>query len=244
MLGIPPAQVFLKVHRRQRGGDQYEKLARKGVFHTVRDGGCRFLVNFTDYLDTGLFLDHRLTRDMLQRMARGGHFLNLFGYTGTASVYAALGGALSTTTVDMSATYLDWTRRNFDLNRLDPDRHQLVRADCLDWLARPTVQQSTGYQLIFLDPPTFSNSKRMEEAFDLQRDHPWLIRQTTRLLAPDGVLIFATNRRRFKLAGEALTGLVIEDITRATIPPDFARNPNVHRCWRIRPGAGGAPATD
>ncbi len=244
VLGIPPAQVFLKVHRRQRGRDQYEKLAREGEFHAVREGGCRFLVNFTDYLDTGLFLDHRLTRDMLQRMAHGGRFLNLFGYTGTASVYAALGGALSTTTVDMSATYLDWARRNFELNQLDPGRHQLVRADCLAWLVQPAVQQSARYQLIFLDPPTFSNSKRMEENFDLQRDHPWLIRQTARLLAPDGVLVFSTNRRKFKLASEALTGLAIEDITHATIPPDFARNPKVHRCWRIRAGAGSLPAAD
>ncbi len=232
---IPPEQVFLKERRRQRGRQQYEKLAHEGKLHVVQEGACRFLVNFTDHLDTGLFLDHRLTRDMLQRMARGRDFLNLFGYTGTASVHAAVGGARSTTTVDMSATYLDWARRNFELNGLDPERHCLVREDCLTWLARAATEHHASYELIFLDPPTFSNSKRMNRTFDLQRDHASLIRQASRLLAPAGVLVFSTNRRKFKLEGGSLTGLEIEDITHATIPEDFKRNPKVHRCWRLRP---------
>ncbi|MDJ0861068.1 MAG: bifunctional 23S rRNA (guanine(2069)-N(7))-methyltransferase RlmK/23S rRNA (guanine(2445)-N(2))-methyltransferase RlmL [Gammaproteobacteria bacterium] len=234
ILEIAPQQVFQKQRRRQRGRQQYPKLADRSCFHTVQEGPCRFLVNFTDHLDTGLFLDHRLTRDMLQRMARGQRFLNLFGYTGTATVHAAVGGARSTTTVDMSATYLDWARRNFELNRLDPQRHQLVKADCLAWLAQASHRVGERYGLIFLDPPTFSNSKRMSTDFDLQRDHPWLLRQTARLLAPDGILIFSTNRRKFKLDQAALAALAVEDISRATIPEDFARNPRVHHCWRLR----------
>jgi len=234
---LAPAEVITKVRRRQRGSAQYARLAAEGQFHEVHEGPCRFLVNFTDYLDTGLFLDHRPTRELVGRLAAGRRFLNLFGYTGTATVHAALGGATASATVDLSAKYLDWARRNFVLNGLDASRHALGMADCLAWLEEAVERGPEGrYGLIFLDPPTFSNSKRMREAFDVQRDHVGLLSQTARLLEPDGELIFSTNRRDFRMDAEALKGLRLEDITRATLPPDFARNPRIHRCWRITRG--------
>ncbi|MFO1420971.1 MAG: class I SAM-dependent methyltransferase, partial [Candidatus Competibacteraceae bacterium] len=166
----------------------------------------------------------------LGERAAGRRFLNLFGYTGTATVCAALGGAASTTTVDLSATYLDWARRNLELNALRGPRHQLIRADCRQWL----IWARERYDLIFLDPPTFSNSKRLDQDFDVQRDHVELIRRTLRLLAPDGELIFSTNHRKFRLDRDALADLRIEDWSRATLPPDFARNPKIHQCWVIK----------
>ena len=230
VLEIPPEQIFFKVRRRQKGRTQYEKLATTGEFHEVREGPCRLLVNFTDYLDTGLFLDHRLTRTLLGELAKDKRFLNLFGYTGSATAHAALGGARSTTTVDMSWTYLDWARRNLELNGVQGPKHELIQADVLKWLKEPRSQE---YDLIFLDPPTFSRSKRMDDTLDVQRDHVGLIRDTLALLAPGGVLIFSTNLRKFKLDREALAGLKIDDITRRTIPPDFERNPRIHQCFRI-----------
>ncbi|HYA37469.1 MAG TPA: bifunctional 23S rRNA (guanine(2069)-N(7))-methyltransferase RlmK/23S rRNA (guanine(2445)-N(2))-methyltransferase RlmL [Candidatus Methylomirabilis sp.] len=230
VLEIPREQVFFKVRRRQKGGGQYEKLGESGEFHEVREGPCRFLVNFTDYLDTGLFLDHRATRAMLGGLAKGKRFLNLFGYTGTATVHAAMGGAASTTTVDMSRTYLDWARRNLGLNGLSEKQHELVQADALVWLKE---NRSRRYGLIFLDPPTFSRSKRMEDTLDVQRDHAVLIADAAALLEPGGILIFSTNLRRFKIDRPALAGLTVEDITRRTIPKDFERDPKVHQCFRI-----------
>ena len=229
LLELPPGQVFLKVRQRQRGTSQYQKQAEQGGFHEVHEGAARFWVNFTDYLDTGLFLDHRITRQKLGELAAGRHFLNLFGYTGTATVCAALGGAASTTTVDLSATYLDWARRNLELNGIRSPHHTLIRADCRQWLN----EARECYDLIFLDPPTFSNSKRLRESFDVQRDHVGLLRETLRLLAPDGVLIFSTNHRAFRLDRDALADLRIEDWSRRTLPPDFARQPKIHHCWRI-----------
>jgi 23S rRNA (guanine2445-N2)-methyltransferase / 23S rRNA (guanine2069-N7)-methyltransferase len=161
-------------------------------------------------------------------------FLNLFGYTGTATVYAALGGAKDTTTVDLSATYLDWARRNLTLNGIDGDPHRLVQADCLEWLSQAAASKPRpAYGLILLDPPTFSNSKRMRQTLDIQRDHVDLIVKTAKLLEPRGVLIFSTNRQRFKLEADALRAFKAEDITAATIPLDFSRHPGIHQCWRI-----------
>jgi len=231
VLEIPREQMFFKVRRRQKGGGQYEKLDEAGAFHEVREGPCRFLVNFTDYLDTGLFLDHRATRAMLGELAQGKRFLNLFGYTGTATVHAGLGGAASTTTVDMSYTYLDWAQRNFELNGMRGKNHELVQADVLVWLKQNHARR---YGLIFLDPPTFSRSKRMDDTFDVQRDHVALIADAAALLEPDGILVFSTNLRRFKIDREALSPLTVEDITRKTIPQDFERNPKIHQCFRIR----------
>jgi len=232
VLEIPAEQVFFKVRRRQRGTSQYEKLAEEKHFHEVNEGGLRFLVNFSDYLDTGLFLDHRLTRALVRDSARGRHFLNLFAYTGSATVYAAAGGAASTTSVDMSRTYLDWARKNLALNGYSDARHHYIQADCLEWL-KQVGKEKMRYGLIFLDPPSFSNSARMEETFDVQRDHAALLSATARLLAPDGVLIFSNNLRSFKMDHDALPGLHMEDITRSTIPADYARNPRIHHCWKI-----------
>ncbi len=231
VLEIPREQMFFKVRRRQKGGGQYEKLDETGAFHEVREGPCRFLVNFTDYLDTGLFLDHRATRALLGELAKGKRFLNLFGYTGTATVHAGLGGAASTTTVDMSYTYLDWAQRNFELNGMRGKNHELIQADVLTWLKQNHARR---YGLIFLDPPTFSRSKRMDDTFDVQRDHAALISDAAALLEPDGILVFSTNLRRFKIDREALSSLTVEDITRKTIPQDFERNPKIHQCFRIR----------
>jgi 23S rRNA (guanine2445-N2)-methyltransferase / 23S rRNA (guanine2069-N7)-methyltransferase len=232
VLEISSEQLFLKVRRRQKGAAQYEKLAEEKQLHEVSEGGLRFLVNFSDYLDTGLFLDHRLTRALLRDLARGRHFLNLFAYTGTATVYAAAGAAASTTTVDMSRTYLDWARKNLALNGFSDARHHYIQADCLEWV-KEVGKEKMRYGLIFLDPPSFSNSARMDTSFDVQRDHAALLAATARLLAPDGVLIFSNNLRSFKMDHQALPGLHIEDITRATIPEDFARNPRIHNCWKI-----------
>ena len=231
VLEIPETQIFFKIRRPQKGASQYERLGEEGRFHEVTEGGHRFLVNFEDYLDTGLFLDHRDTRALVGELAAGKRFLNLFAYTGTATVYAARGGAASTTTVDMSRTYLDWARRNLGLNGIGGIGHELIHADCLDWLMQ--VEGRRRFDLIFLDPPTFSTSKRMDGTLDIQRDHVDLIRATARLLEPGGVLIFSNNLRRFRMDSEALAGLEIEDIGMRTLPKDFARNPRIHNCWRI-----------
>ena len=232
ILGVDRSAVFVKRRQRQRGSAQYEKLAREGELREVREGGHRFLVNFTDYLDTGLFLDHRKTRAKLAELAKGRRFLNLFGYTGSAAVYAAKGGALRTVTVDMSQPYLTWAGKNFALNGLDEDENELVHADCLEWLDTAKAR----YGVIFLDPPTFSNSKRMQRTLDIQRDHVGLIQKTAKLLEPNGVLVFATNHRRFRLDSDGLTGLEVEEITERTLPEDFKRSRAGHRCWLIRNG--------
>lgn len=229
VLGLQPARVHLKTRVRSRGGEQYGRQGATGQRIEVREGRARLLVNFTDYLDTGLFLDHRLTRRMIGELARGRRFLNLFAYTGTATVHAALGGAASTTTVDMSTTYSAWTRDNLELNGVRGPDHRVITAECRKFMD----QELRRYGLIFLDPPTFSNSKRMAGEFDVQRDHVELIGAAARLLERGGVLIFSTNYRRFRLDAGALPELKIEDITRRTIPLDFERSPRVHQCWQI-----------
>lgn len=233
VLDIPAEQVFLKIRRKQKASDQYEKLGGSGRFHVVEEGGCKFWVNFEDYLDTGLFLDHRPIRLLIQQQAEGKRFLNLFAYTGSATVHAAVGGAVSSLTVDMSNTYLDWAKRNLELNTIRGD-HKVVRANCLTWLAeQAAAKQKPQFDLIFLDPPTFSNSKKMDEAFDVQNDHVQLLKNASALLAPEGVLYFSTNFRRFKIDEQALAELNIEDISASTIPQDFARDQKIHYCWRI-----------
>jgi 23S rRNA (guanine2445-N2)-methyltransferase / 23S rRNA (guanine2069-N7)-methyltransferase len=228
-LDLPREQIHVRVRRRSRGGEQYTKVAEEGEFHEVGEDGLRFLVNFTDYLDTGLFLDHRLTRARLREMARGRRFLNLFCYTGTATVHAAAGGAVSTTSVDLSRTYLDWARRNLDLNGFTGPAHRLIQADVLEYLR----EAQSLFDLVFLDPPTFSNSKRMTGTLDVQRDHVDLLQATARRLAPGGTLVFSTNHTRFRLAADMLDGLTVEDVSASTIPRDFARNPRIHRCYVI-----------
>ena len=234
VLGVDREQVFLKIRRKQRSTDQYEKHGDQGRFHSIEEGGCRLLVNFEDYLDTGLFLDHRPIRLMIQQQAKDKRFLNLFAYTGSATVHAAVGGATATTTVDMSNTYIGWAKNNLALNKTTGE-HEFIQADCVEWLAQ-AAQQPDGrqYDLIFLDPPTFSNSKRMDDVFDIQNDHVQLINDAASLLAPGGVLYFSTNFRRFKIDLAALSGLTVKNITAATIPEDFARNPRIHYCWSIQ----------
>jgi 23S rRNA (guanine2445-N2)-methyltransferase / 23S rRNA (guanine2069-N7)-methyltransferase len=229
-LGLDVERIYFRTRRKRRGTDQYTKLDEQREFHEVREQGLKFLVNFTDYLDTGLFLDHRITRARLRDEAAGRRFLNLFAYTGTASVYAAAGGATSTTTVDLSRTYLDWAHANLELNGFGGREHVLVHADALEWVR---TAPAGGWDLIFLDPPTFSNSKRMTGTLDVQRDHVDLLNAVGRLLAPGGVLVFSTNFTRFKLDADALPGLVVDDVTKSTIPRDFERNPRIHRCFRI-----------
>jgi len=233
VLKIDSSQVFLKIRRKQKNTNQYEKHDNKANFHVIEENNCKFLVNFEDYLDTGLFLDHRPIRQKIQQQAKGKHFLNLFAYTATASIHAALGGAISTTTVDMSNTYLDWAQKNFDLNNL-AGNNKIIRADCSTWLEQEVKKtNNTQYDLIFLDPPTFSNSKRMEDAFDIQQDHVALIKNALALLTPAGTLYFSTNFRKFKLDEQAFSAYVVENITASTIPEDFARNPKIHYCWKF-----------
>ncbi|MFC1013729.1 bifunctional 23S rRNA (guanine(2069)-N(7))-methyltransferase RlmK/23S rRNA (guanine(2445)-N(2))-methyltransferase RlmL [Pasteurella multocida] len=230
--GVETNKLILKVRQKQKGTNQYEKLANKGDYSYVNEYGAKLWVNLTDYLDTGLFLDHRLTRKMLGEMAKGKDVLNLFAYTGSATVHMALGGAKSTTTVDMSNTYLNWAEQNLLLNELEGKQHKLIQADCLQWLARCDRQ----FDLIFVDPPTFSNSKRMEDSWDVQRDHIKLMTQLKRILRPNGTIVFSNNKRGFKMDLEGLSalGLSAVDITAKTLPLDFERNKQIHNCWVVR----------
>ncbi len=232
-LSVPLTCVHSRVRKPQRAGEQYEKRALSAERHAVQEGGLKFWVNFRDYLDTGLFLDHRIIRKLLRDWARDTDFLNLFCYTGSATVYAAAGGARSSVSVDMSNTYLDWAHDNLVLNGFGGSEHELERADCLQWLESQAVW-GPRFDLAFVDPPTFSNSKRMEGVLDVQRDHVGMIRRTLRLLRPGGRLVFSTNYTRFQLDAGALADLRVEDISAATIPKDFERNPRIHRCFVIR----------
>lgn len=231
VLALPADRLVLKTRERQKGKSQYQKLSEKGDFFEVQEYNARFWVNLTDYLDTGLFLDHRIARHMLGKMSKGKDFLNLFAYTGSASVHAGLGGARTTTTVDMSRTYLEWAERNLRLNGLTGRQHRLMQADCLAWLRDSNEQ----FDLIFIDPPTFSNSKRMEESFDVQRDHLDLMKQLKRLLRAGGTIMFSNNKRGFKMDREGLQalGLQAQDITPKTQSQDFARNRHIHNCWLV-----------
>jgi 23S rRNA (cytosine1962-C5)-methyltransferase len=231
-LEVPRARIALKVRRRQRGSSQYEKLADDGPSFTVRERGHSFEVNLLRYLDSGLFLDHRETRRMVAAEAREQRVLNLFAYTGSFTVYAACAGAASSVTVDLSNTYQDWTARNLSLNGInDFDRHRLVTDDVLAWLGAATYRRER-YDLIVLDPPSFSNSKSMQDSFDIQRDQAPLLAATLRLLAPAGRLYFSNNRQGFKLDGEVATMARFEEISARTMPEDFKRRPP-HRCWRV-----------
>ncbi|KGD73583.1 23S rRNA methyltransferase [Tatumella morbirosei] len=231
VLDMPANRLVLKTRERQKGKNQYQKLGEKGEFFPVEEYNARLLVNLTDYLDTGLFIDHRIARKMLGAMSQGKDFLNLFSYTGSASVHAGLGGARSTTTVDMSRTYLEWAERNLQLNGLSGRAHRLIQADCLSWLQ----EARESFDLIFIDPPTFSNSKRMEDSFDVQRDHLDLLSHLKRLLRKGGTIMFSNNKRGFKmdLDGLAALGLQAQEITQKTLSQDFARNKHIHNCWLI-----------
>lgn len=230
VFAVPPAQVAIKTRARGKGGSKYGRMDRRDEFFAVREGSARLWVNLFDYLDTGLFLDHRPLRLRLAREAAGKRFLNLFCYTGAASVQAAVGGAASTTSVDLSATYLEWAGRNLALNGATGGRHRLAQADALAWLAADRGE----YDLVFCDPPTFSNSARAED-FDTQRDHVRLLRLAMARLAPGGLLLFSNNYRRFKPDEEALSAFAqVREISAETVGPDFVRNPRIHRSWELR----------
>lgn len=233
VLAVPISHVHSRVRKPQKGSGQYEKRALTGERHAVQEGGLKFWVNFRDYLDTGLFLDHRSMRQRLRDWAKDADFLNLFCYTGSATVYAAAGGARSSSSVDLSNTYLDWAHENLLLNGFGGSEHELHRADCLQWLEEQAVW-GPRFDLIFVDPPTFSNSKRMEGVLDVQRDHVGMIRRSLKLLRAAGRLVFSTNYTRFKLDADLLGDLAIEDISAQTIPKDFERNSRIHRCYLIR----------
>ena len=229
VLQIEGAKVFFKERKRQKGAQQYERYDSRQSEQIVNENGLQFIVNLSDYLDTGLFLDHRQTRQMVREQAEGKRFLNLFAYTGSFTVYAAAGGAISSTTIDLSNTYLRWAQRNMVINNLDGSQHQFVKADVKQWLQEPVKEV---FDLIVLDPPTFSNSTSMRDILDTQRDHPELINQCLARLSPGGTLFFSTNYRRFKLDTEALQTTKVKEITGQTIPPDF-RNKKIHRCFEI-----------
>lgn len=230
--GLPLTQIHLKQRARQKGVAQYEKTGQTGEDFVVREHGRQFWVNLDKYLDTGLFLDHRNTRKKVGDLAAGKRFLNLFSYTGSFTVYAATGGAVSSETVDLSNTYLDWAKRNFQLNQIDLNQHQIVRADVFQYL-QDAKRQGKQFDLIMLDPPSFSNSKKMLDILDIQRDQETLIDGAMNLLSADGVLFFSNNLRSFTL-NEALTARYhIQDISKFSVPEDF-RNKKIHQCWEIR----------
>ncbi len=240
---VEPGNIHLRVRRRQRGASQYTRVAREHQYYLVDEAGLKFNVNFSDFLDTGLFLDHRLVRARIRSAAAGRRFLNLFCYTASATVHAAAGGASQTLSIDMSATYLDWAAQNFRVNELARDRHELLQADCLEWLrarsaaAQPAAHAAVNgalWDLILLDPPTFSNSKRMSGVLDTQRDHAALIGDCMRLLAPGGLLIFSTNAQRFRLDASVAERWAVADVSAATIPFDFKRNERIHYCFELR----------
>ena len=227
--GIDYENIYVKKREIQKGASQYTKKGSASHFFIVNENGHRFLVNFADYLDTGLFLDHRPVRKIIEAESRDKRFLNLFCYTASATVHAAAGGALSTVSVDANANYLDWAMKNMQINGFNTMNHFFYKEDCLSFLRN----NRDVFDLIFCDPPTFSNSKG-RDTFDVQRDHGYLIRSCMRHLSSDGVLIFSTNYTRFKMFGELYEDFIIEDITESTIGDDFARNSRIHRCYRIR----------
>lgn len=230
IFGVSPDKIIIKQRLKQKGKNQYQKLEHRQDIIEVEEEGAKFLVNLHDYLDTGLFLDHRPVRRMIRNLSKNKRFLNLFGYTGTASVQAAIGGARRTVTVDMSTTYCDWAKRNLAFNGFSDSLNRVIQADCLVWLQNNTEP----FDIILLDPPTFSNSKRMDDVLDIQRDYARLIPLAMRSLTQEGLLIFSTNFRQFKLDPTLLSDYVIEDITAKSFDPDFARDSKLHHCWLIR----------
>ena len=229
--GFPAQNIHLKQRARQKGTAQYEKTGTAGEDFIVCEHGRRFWVNLDKYLDTGLFLDHRNTRKKVGDTAAGKRFLNLFSYTGSFTVYAATGGAISSETVDLSNTYLDWAKRNFELNGMDLAAHRIVRADVFQYLDE-AAQQGKQFDLIVLDPPSFSNSKKMLDILDIQRDQAKLVDGAMRLLAPQGTLYFSNNLRSFTLDSALAERYRIKDISRFSVPEDF-RNRKIHQCWEI-----------
>ena len=250
---VPDYRLFTRVRRQDRGGSQYRKESHQSYSIIVEEDGLPIEVDLSGYLDTGLFLDHRITRSLVGKMSQGKRFLNLFAYTGVATLHAAAQGASQTTTVDMSQTYLDWARRNMQRAGFTGQEHRFIRTDVLSWVENQAKQQVQGdtamlgsaraanaahvtdtYDVVFLDPPTFSNSKTMgKRTWDIQRDHVKLLSKVVSLVASGGTIVFSGNLRSFKLDEQAISnlGLAIENITAQTIPEDFSRNPRIHFCY-------------
>ncbi len=231
VLGLPEENCFYKERKRQKGAEQYQKLSQRGSVErfAVSEGPAKFWVNLKDYLDSGLFLDHRPLRQTMRETAKGKRVLNLFCYTSSLSVNAALGGAESVTSVDLSRTYLEWSEENFTLNKLKGKQYRFLRADCREWLQRCEDE----YDVILLDPPSFSNSKRMDGTLDIQRDQVELVQNCMSRLSDDGVLYFSNNLRSFKLDKTLVNEFQVEDITQKTLDKDFQRKGKIHQCWRI-----------
>lgn len=242
-LNVPESAVWLKRRQRQRGTAQYRRFSQQGARAVVNEGGLKFEVNLSDYLDTGLFLDHRQTRRMVAASSAGRSVLNLFAYTGAFSVHAGAAGAKSVTTVDTSQTYMDWAQRNWALNGLPDSTASWVRMDVAAF-AREADSQGRRWDIIVCDPPTFSNSHSHAHVFDVVRDHGPMLERLMRLLKPDGELWFSTNAQRFKLEPWIASQYLCEELTERTIPPDF-RNTRIHRCWHLqhpgRPSTHGSP---
>lgn len=230
--GFDAEHVSVKVRKRQKGEEQYEKTGKDGDDFIVHEQGRQFWVNLDKYLDTGLFLDHRNTRKVVGEMAAGKRFLNLFAYTGSFSVYAATGGAISSETVDLSNTYLQWAKRNFELNHIDLSKHEIVRQDVFQYLQDAFFEQKQ-FDLIVMDPPSFSNSKKMLEILDVQRDQQRLVDGAMKLLAANGTLFFSNNLRSFELDATLSERYVVKDVSKQSVPEDF-RNKKIHQCWKIQ----------
>ncbi|RPD90424.1 SAM-dependent methyltransferase [Neisseria weixii] len=230
--GFAPGQIHLKRRERQKGTQQYEKTGKSGEDFIISENGRRFWVNLDKYLDTGLFLDHRNTRKKVGDSAQGKRFSNLFSYTGSFTVYAATGGAVSSETVDLSNTYLDWAKRNFELNGINLAAHKIVRADVFQYL-KSAEAEGKKFDLIVMDPPSFSNSKKMLDILDIQRDQMTLINGAMKLLASDGLMYFSNNLRSFELNPEVSEKYTVKDVSKQSVPDDF-RNKKIHQCWEIR----------
>ena len=231
LFNTDPNDIYWKTRKRQQNDGQYEKIDATCEYFTVQEYGLKFKVNLQDYLDTGLFLDHRETRQFVGEMSKDKHVLNLFAYTCSFSIHAAAGGAASTKSVDMSNTYTEWGRENFQINSISLRNHLIIRDDCLVFLERE-ITTSNKYDLIIIDPPTISRSKKMQKKFDIQLDYPFLINSAHSLLSQGGIIMFSTNSRKFSFDESLFPNFTIEEITHKTIPQDI-RNKRIHRCWKL-----------
>lgn len=229
VLKVDDDHLFVKRRERQKGIAQYEKVGHSGELKTIHENGLKFLVNMSDYLDTGLFLDHRITRNRVKEESAGKKVLNLFAYTGSFSVYAMAGGATKVTTVDLSNTYLNWSKENFKVNGFNPDEHLFIKTDVKEWIKEEPTEL---YDIVILDPPTVSRSKMAKTKFDIQPDHPEMIHHVLKHMNKGGALYFSTNFREFQFMPKRIEASSYEDISLATVPDDF-RNKKIHYCWRI-----------
>ena len=231
MFETTPEAIHWRSRVKRKRTEQYEKTDERKEFFTVLEYGVKFRVNLQDYLDTGLFLDHRETRRMVAPLCRGKRLLNLFAYTSSFSVHAAIAGAAYTKSVDLSNTYTEWSKENFTLNGIPSHHHEVVRADCMRFM-EDELRAGAKYDIIVIDPPTISRSKKMDDMFDVQKDYPFLIGHALKLLEDGGTIFFSTNSRRFTFDSALFPDTVIQEISHKTVPVDFQKK-NIHRCWKI-----------